>query len=113
MRQKRETVTDRAYIADVIRSIDVLTAPKPAVHWKVEAEHLLEVFEEDDNVGDLVSTLVFYGYVLGMGVVLADMNIKPFDSEESVTRIGDAWHAIRKEYVIEMKKGVGTEDVDN
>ena len=110
---KRQTTVERATIANAIRNVDVMTASREVRHWKVEAEHLLEVFDQDDNVSDLISTLVFYGYVLGIETVLTDLKEPPFDTDANAGKINSAWQAIRKEYVLEMRKGVGREDVDN
>lgn len=110
---KRHTIAQRAYIADVVRSVDVLSADVTARRWKEEAERLMEVFDEDNHIEDMISTVMFYGYVRGLEVSLVDHEIFPFDNAETDNRTKGAWVDIMTEYLAEMRKGVGREDVDH
>lgn len=110
--RKRQTVADRAYLADIIRSIDTLTADTAVRRWKNEAEVLLDVLDNDEHEEDLISTCMFYGFLRGIEKTLCDMGIAPFDDPHRADGIQEAWKRVMREYLAEMKKGGGSESVD-
>lgn len=110
---KRQTIAQRAYIADVIRSVDVLSADVTARRWKEEAERLMEVVDEDNHIEDMISTIMFYGYVRGMEVSMQDHFIEPFNNPETAEKVRDAWMDVIREYLAEVRKGVWKVNVDN
>lgn len=110
---KRKTVAERAYISNLLRTIDPLSSSITGLRWKEDAERLLEVVDEDEHVEDLISTTIFYGYVRGLESALRDARYKPFDDKETFEHVTSAWKAILHEYFTEMKRGAWVEDVDN
>lgn len=110
---KRKTTAERAYIAGVIRSIDILSCDLTARRWKEEAGRLLEVIDQDTHIEDTVSTVLFYGYVRGLEISMKDHEIFPFTNEELYEQMRNAWRAVLEEYLAEMRKGKEMRDVDN
>ncbi len=113
MGKKRETTPDRAFIAQVIRGVSMTEGCRASLLWKESAEALLHTFDDDDNISDVTTTVIYYGYVIGLGTALTTMGIAPFDDPERADRVRDSWSKIVREYLREMRKGVGREDVED
>lgn len=109
---KRHTTAERAYIANLIRMVDPLTSGKAILLWRSEAEILLDVLDNDEHTSDVPSTVALYGYVSGIQQVLHILGAKPFDTDEDYNKAVDFWKQIMDEYLAEMRRGVGREDVD-
>lgn len=90
----------------------MLNASATSRRWKEEAERLLDVFDNDSHSEDVFSTAMFYGYLRGTELSMLENRLMPFGNVNIYEEVTHAWKQIMSEYLREMRKGVGTEDVD-